>query len=170
MLNSIFNMFGFAKSDNLNIVETDPVKVKQNIQNKMLINDQNDLNMFVSYRGVFFKGSILSSVCATIGLSSLTLMNIAPNIVPNIVIPNKVKLVPVGMFIVAGSLNLLFNQLDNKLEIQQKKLLNKYNIDTETYVDQNTLNDIPAPTIPQFNQSQTQSQTQSQIQSQTQSN
>jgi hypothetical protein len=47
---------------------------------------------------------------------------------------------------------MLFNQLDNKLEIQQKKLLTKYKINTETYIDQNTINDIPAQNITSIKQ------------------
>ena len=132
---------------------TDQLNIKKNIQNKMLSNDLNDLNMFVSYRGALFKGSILSSLCATIGLSTLTFINIVPNIAPSFAISNRVKLFPIGIFIVSSGLNLLFNQLDSKLEVQQKKLLNKYNINIDTYVDQNALNDIPTPNIPSFNRS-----------------
>ena len=151
MSKSIFSMLSQTNNDTP-IDQNNSTDVKIKIQDKMMKNDINDLNMFVSFRGALFKGSILSSFCATVGLSTLTFFNIAPNITPTFAISNRAKLFPIGMFIVAGSLNLLFNQLDSKLEVQQKRLLNKYNINTETYVDQNTLNDIPTPTIPSFSQ------------------
>ena len=144
-------MFNIFRSNNQNITiqqnetEMSPDIAKLNMQNEMIKNDISDLNMFVLYRGALFRGSIFTSFCATLGLSTLALYNIMPNIMPFFRISNLGKIFPVGMFIIGGSLNMLFNQLDTKLEIQQKKLLNKYKINTETYVDQNTVNDIPTP-------------------------
>ena len=124
----------------------DSLEVKMNLQESIAKNDLNDINMFIKYRSLLFNGSIISSVCATLGLSALTTINIAQSIYPNYAMSKKIRFVPIGIFIVAGGLNLLFNQIDTKLETQQKNLLKKYNINTEQYIDQNTINDIPSMT------------------------
>jgi hypothetical protein len=147
-MQKLYNMLGsyFRQKENNttqpNTNDCDPqidlnqTNVKIHMQNKLMVNDMNDLNMFIKYRGTLFNSAIVSNVCATLGFSTLALYNVAPNMVSSFNLSNRAKLLPMGMFVIGGSLSMLANQVDGNLEANQKKLLNKYNINTEYYIDQ----------------------------------